>query len=419
MPEGWEPLGSAHAQALACRWGCIGNKTGTHLRRRAAFAILALLSIALVAQSAAAAAKTPKHGKVRQISQLYVLGASAATLTPVSQTGVRYRLRLKGLDRNVVWFADRPARRSGSFPASGLVSAWKGFGFTADPPNAALTYTDKAGQSRTAIVELTRPKYAAGKISFSARVLDPRRLDAPHLADHLARADRTPSGTLFDVSLFVDDNEAPVIDGCVFGPYMSCSNHNLTNLTANDLDGPNEELEFANFSGSNFNGAFLAYGDFEMINLTHASFSGASLRGTRLEGVNFTQANFFKADLSGVSVINVVAFEQADFSEADLSKAELRDSDFVEAQLEGASFAGANLNRANLDRANMRSSDFSGANLTGAEMIGVEIRGANFENADLSGAELATKERELANFCNATFPNGRIGPCERESYGPA
>src|SRR4051794_27193867 len=126
------------------RWVCSG--------------LLCLLTLAVVASPAFGA---PKAAKERKISMLYALSAGSGTLTPEHGKGARYRLTFGHLDRSVVWFSDRPARRSGAFPNRALTEAWNGLGFASDPPNAALVYTDASGRAgRTVIVELSHPRLA-------------------------------------------------------------------------------------------------------------------------------------------------------------------------------------------------------------------------------------------------------------------
>jgi hypothetical protein len=147
---------------------------------------------------------------------------------------------LKGLDRNVIWFSDRPARRSSSFPTSSLVKGWKGFGFSGDPPNAALSYTDERGDSgRTVILVLSKPRLARGRLSFDARALDPGLVDDPNLHGHAVGADRHPAQRFTDASLFLDDTEAPVVDHCVIEPETMCPEWFFrdVDLTGADLEG--------------------------------------------------------------------------------------------------------------------------------------------------------------------------------------
>jgi uncharacterized protein YjbI with pentapeptide repeats len=344
---------------------------------------------------------TAKKAKTQKVSLLYALNAGSGTLTPKKGKASVYKLTLRGPDRDLVWFSDRPVRRSGSFPVSGLADSWKAFGFAADPPNAALTYSEKNGRvARTAIVELSHPEFAKGKLSFAARVLDPKSVKDPNLAYHAAGADRDPRRAFSNISLFIDDGEAPVFNGCVFQPFASCSDLNLSHIKLEV-----EFLEGSEFSRSNFEGA-----DFWDVELQKSRFEGTSFENAKLFSTNFSESDLSRANFKGAE-FNSVTFDRVYWPNADLAGADLGSADFTEAKLEMANFGGANLSRAGLSRAELMQANFKGANLTGAEMLGTNLAFADLEGADLAGAEVRGGNAEYANVCNATLPNGRIGPC--------
>lgn len=273
--------------------------------------------LALVIAPTLAAAKVVKQPKAQEISLLYALNADAGTLTPRKGKGAMYKLTLKGLDHSVTWFSDRPARRSSSFAVTGLPEAWKGFGFAADPPNAALTYIEEGGSSpRTVIVELSHPRYAKGRLSFAVRVLDPKRVKNPNLAEHAASADGNPSRRLSDASLFIDDSEAPVVKGCILQPHTTCVGVNLE--LAGSLQGHQFllDLQGSDFSQSSFADAYF----------TETNFEEAKLTGTSFEQAGMLSTNFKGADLRG-AILDHGLFEGASFEEANLT---------------GASYAGGN-----------------------------------------------------------------------------
>jgi hypothetical protein len=306
----------------------------------AALACLLALSFAVPPALGAVPAGTEKP-KVRKISLLYALGAGAGSL---AKKGGAYTLTLEGLDRDVAWFSDRPARHSGTFAAVALPGAWKGFGFEADPPNAALVYRDPAGHpGRTVILELRSPRYAKGKLSFAARVLDPKTVASPNLADRVAVADTRPASRLADVSLFIDDGEAPVIDFCTLQPYTVCTGGN--------------------------------------------DFQNASLNGIDLHGANLSGATFFEANLS-----------QANLSGAIFNGSEMQSVNLEQTNLSGASLTGVNLGESYMPGANL-----SGANLTNANLSATELLNVDFRGADLTGVNF-----NLAGLCNTTMTDGSI-----------
>jgi hypothetical protein len=310
-------------------------------------AAVLILAFAVLGGSTAFAANRASTGlrkpKMTKVSLLYVLSGGHAVLRPDGKA--TYTLHLKGLDRHAVWFSDRPIRGSGATPIARFAGSWKTLGFAADPPNAALDYIDSAGRRRTAVLELSAPRYAehAGMLTFRARLLDPETVASANLADHARAADLHPPVRLVDPSLFIDDSEeeAPVIDHCVLIPEASCP--------ASD------------FVGADLAGLDLHYGVFWDSYWGGANLSGANLMNANLGGGFFKHANLSGANLTGASMS--AHFEEANLKGADLERAFLAESDFENADLENA--------------------NLEGADLEGADLIGANITGANFKHADV------------------------------------
>jgi uncharacterized protein YjbI with pentapeptide repeats len=299
-----------------------------------------------------AATRKPKLVKV---SMLYVLSAGHGILRPEGKT--TYTLHLKGVDRHAVWFSDRPIRRSGATAVAGFAESWKRLGFVADPPNAALDYTDRAGRRRTAVFELSAPSYAAqaGTLTFKARLLDPESVTSANLADHARAADTHPPVRLGDPSLFVDDSEeeAPVVGRCVLATYPYCP---ATDFAGLDLSG-------YSFRDGNF---------------SYSLWQGADLSGAEFTGAELALGQFQKADLSGAN-LTIANLGAANLQGADLKGANLAGADLQETHFEGADLENANLEHANLDHAFLE-----GANITGA----------NFKHADVCNVIWVDGERE-------------------------
>jgi len=291
--------------------------------------MVALACVPMLALPAATSATALEKPHVQRISALYVLNASSGTLAPVRGTKRVFTLRLKRLERHVVWFSDRPVRDSGTFPSSGLAGAWKGLGFASDPPNAALVYPARGGDGSTVIVKLTRPRYnaRAHALSFTARWLDPTKVTDPNLRRHAKSPDPTPDRAFRTPSLFIDDTSASVVNGCVIRPYTSCVG--------------------ANLYGANLSGA----------NLTDANFAGAAL----------VNANLTNANLGNINLTNAI-----------LTNANLTNANLFSASLFNASLTNTNLTDANLTDADLSGADLSGADLTGADIVGASLTGATF-----------------------------------------
>src|SRR3954453_11212355 len=114
--------------------------------------ILAAVALGLACPGAAAALDE------RPISQLFVQNARHGSLEKVAGKPL-FRLRLEGVSPQLVWFTEEPARDVGQIPAGGFVAAWRGLGFSADHPNAALTLLQGRRRADTVVLELYRPRY--------------------------------------------------------------------------------------------------------------------------------------------------------------------------------------------------------------------------------------------------------------------
>ena len=284
-----------------------------HSRRRTA-ATLAALAVLVVLSAASQASGDMRKPRSAKVSLLYVVNAGRGMLTPQAGHPGRFTLTLKHLEGRAVWFSDRPTRRSGTFPASGIAAAWKGFGFTAAPPNAAIDYTDPTrGFGRTAILELTHPRYRPGALSFSVRILDPGAITSGNLAAHARRADSIPAHILANPTLFIDDTTAPIVSGCIIQPFTDCpptivfglatAGVNLSGVNLSGADLLGAELIGANFQGSNLAGANLS-----QANLIGADFNYAKLSGANLFDSNLNTDTFVHANLTGATLVAATAW---------------------------------------------------------------------------------------------------------------
>jgi hypothetical protein len=284
--------------------------------------LVAALAACLVAAVAIAPALgAGKRGpKTQKVSLLYAVDSASGTL---QGKGKALTLKLQGTAADAVWFSDRPERRSGSFPSGDLASSWKGFGFAADPPNAALVYEDPAlGFERTVILRLSKPRATkAHSLTFAARVIGPAKASG-NLGSHGEAADNRPAAKFGDASLFVDDGEAPVAQGCVLQPHANCSGHELDNfyiegvelqgITLNDSNMAGMHALGINFEGatileSNLEASNLSYANFEKANLGGSDMSTTTLVGASFKGANLTNANFIgaeEANLAGAKRCN-------------------------------------------------------------------------------------------------------------------
>jgi hypothetical protein len=287
---------------------------------------------------------------------LFSQSSPRATLTPTAcRCDGRYILTLRDVGKHTVWFSDRPNRDSGHMSTRTFTRDWKSFGFSSDRPNAALSAIDASGRRDTDIVELTHPRYGAKRdtMRYLAR-------NVPFQTGPLKvkrGADGFIPGRFRDVSLFIDDAVAPVIDGCILHARTYCQNRNFSYASLSGID----------LSDSTLYTSYLA----------HAVLTNSNLRNALLAHSFITDADLTGADLTGADL------QQVDFSRSNLTR---------------ATFTGDNIAYSSMNGANL-----TAANLSGAYMGAVDLRGANLIGANLTGTQLY-----YARYCNTTMPNGSV-----------
>jgi hypothetical protein len=144
------------------------------------------------------------------VTLLFVTSADSGTVAPVAGSPSTYSLTLQGLDRNVVWFTDHPARRAGTVPSGAFVQDWSGYGFAADPPNAALVLDAAHPGQDTAVGALSSPTFDPGTDTLRAdfTVFTGQKLSqvTGDLADKARRATgATLPASFGGATLFIDD----------------------------------------------------------------------------------------------------------------------------------------------------------------------------------------------------------------------
>jgi len=173
--------------------------------------VTALFAAFVLAAGSVAVTAGPAGARDRsRTSLLFSLSGTDATMTPVAGSPGRYDLALTGADPWVVWFADRPVRRSGVIGLSRLAAQWDaGAPFALDPPNAAVVLHAPTGGTDTLVVTIRslRADPAARVVTARVRVLGAAQAEAltGPLAFHGGRHDPlgVPSA-LGAVSVFID-----------------------------------------------------------------------------------------------------------------------------------------------------------------------------------------------------------------------
>lgn len=138
-----------------------------------------------------------------QTSVLLVAEAKSGTFTKADNG--TYTLSMSGVEPDMVWFTDRPARHAGRVEVQKALDAL--YEDASGPPNAALSSAHpETGEEQIVIVELTDPQYdaASATLSFNALSLEEPKQGLEKYADKDVAANLI-SETLNEPVLFIDN----------------------------------------------------------------------------------------------------------------------------------------------------------------------------------------------------------------------
>lgn len=138
----------------------------------------------------------------RKASLLFVQTAESGALTPLGGADGSFCLRLDDPSPQVVYFTDRPVRRSGVVETDEFLAGWRrgADSFADDPPNAALLTT---GGGATLVFELQDPvRTSDGAVEYTATMVGGS--DRFRVAPTAVRASDAPRD-LGRLALFIDN----------------------------------------------------------------------------------------------------------------------------------------------------------------------------------------------------------------------
>ena len=295
---------------------------------------------------------------VSQPEWLYVQTAATAQMTSNTTLKIPFT-------RDVFGFTDRPYREHAYFTAFEFASFWSEEGansFSADPPNAVLTWLVGEEQREAEVIIKNATVYSDG-------------VQESLVYEVTLETGQMPDAQMSSVSLFVDSNK-----NCTPANWKPKAYLAGCDLRDQDLTG-------ADLSGANLQGASLYNTLLIGVNLPGADLSGADLRRADLTIANLTGANL----------------QGADVREMFLDDATLITANLVNAQLTYSSLTNADLTGANLTGADLSYTDLSGADLSGANLTRVSLFGANLLGVILNDTDLTD-----ARFSSTTCPDGRV-----------
>ncbi len=142
------------------------------------------------------------HGKDKGAELLFVVLAKKGKLKLINKKQGLYRLTLKKVSPQVIYFTNRPERYTNKIALPKLLTEWQKGSFKSDPPNAVMEavslhehHVDAAKKTVNYAIVLTKPKYEAKSdtLSFDLKALPGQHQPLPTIA----KADY--------VALFIDD----------------------------------------------------------------------------------------------------------------------------------------------------------------------------------------------------------------------
>lgn len=154
----------------------------------------------------------PESGKV---PFMFVQTAESGTFD-VQPNGAGFKLTLRGVSPQTVYFSDRPERVAGGVANKAFLD---GLGFSNEnPPNAAIVLTEpKSADSDVIVVTLANPVYdaVAQTLVYDAKPL--KNTEGTGLAFWGKRSDKALPSSFSKVSVFIDD--------CPDGPVRCYGNY--------------------------------------------------------------------------------------------------------------------------------------------------------------------------------------------------
>lgn len=161
-------------------------------------------------------------------------------------------------------------------------------------------------------------------------------------------------------------------------------------------------LRGANFAGIDLSGAQFVFSDLSLANFENVNLSGSKLMFAHAKGTSFTNTILDNVDARFLLGDGKTQFDGAQIDNGEFELASLSGSSFQGAVIEGTTFLGADLSGADFRNARIVDSNFSFANLEGAKFAGATFVNSSFLGA--IGNNRQFSEGQLEAMCQ---PSGR------------
>lgn len=118
----------------------------------------------------------PNDAELRTKNKLlqFIFTAKTGVIAKTDNEKEPYKLTLKNVSDDVVFFTNAPRRVVGNMATDFFLKRWEKpepNSFTVTPPNIGITFSDKGSRLQTLVLELTEPSYdrKAQTLSFNAK----------------------------------------------------------------------------------------------------------------------------------------------------------------------------------------------------------------------------------------------------------
>lgn len=329
--------------------------------------------------------------KKENASLLFVHTGTSGTIQ--SSTNGTYTISIIGVPDAVVWFSDRPEREAGTMSIDGFLNAWNHFGFTDVPPNATLELFFEKDHIDTVIAELDNPIWDADTktMTYTATLL--KEVENDRYQPFKEISEKQLPETFDFVSVFIDNADAKIINGCLIAPGTSCPGKDFTEKDLSFSDLSNANLEEANFTKANLWSTKL-----NNANLYKANFTDAKLALVDFSGARVDMDLYNKYLSSSMLKDQVDIFVELDWDSKDVSNKYVKGT-FQNKDFSGVNFSGSDLSRFYCLECTLTNADFSNANLETTNFYHSDLTGANFTGANLN----------MTNFMEATLTDTTFG----------
>lgn len=182
-------------------------------------------------------------------------------------------------------------------------------------------------------------------------------------------------------------------------------------------DKPIVNLEYADFSGTEYSGAYLGGADLSKVDFSNAKLNGINLKKAKVketifrnadlsngifEETNFDHAEFTQTKAAGIHADNCI-FSSIIFSETDLTNSLLTDCTFNSCKMMKPVFTSAKIINLSSSPQEFREGKFNKSKISNANFKGVAFTDVDFQETEFSISDFSETELYMIRFDNAVL----------------